>query len=183
MIREVSETLVDVIHQATPDLGDWVALHSLSQADGAPDATKAALALIAVAPHPHLVNRPMVERETGLVRAPLWLKLHYLVTVFGDHDEAQTKLGRVVQAFHTTPVVDHTMLQPPLLDEVDSLAVRLLAPSPDERNQVWGALGRPGRLALFYEVDVAPVEVATREGAGRVRNHRLEWAVGPVGGS
>ena len=37
MIRAVSEALVDVIHQNTPDLGDWVVLHSLNSADTGPD--------------------------------------------------------------------------------------------------------------------------------------------------
>ncbi len=54
----------------------------------------------------------------------------------------------------------------------------MLAPTSDQRNQVWGALGRSGRLALFYDVDVAPVPVLEREGAGRVREHRVEY-VGP----
>ena len=177
MIRAVSEALVDVIHQNTPDLGDWVVLHSLNSADTGPDTTKAALALLAVAPHPHLVNRPLVERAAGLVRAPLALRLHYLVTVFGAHDEAQTKIARIVQVFHTTPIIGRSMLQPPLSTAVDSIAVRLLSPSAEERNQIWSTLGRPGRLALFYEVDVAPVEVIEREGAGRVRTHRVGYEV------
>lgn len=75
MIREVSEALRDVIHRATPDLGSWVVLHSLSQGDktALPD-TKGILALIAVAEHPHLRNRPLVDGLTGLVRAPLSLR-------------------------------------------------------------------------------------------------------------
>ena len=177
MIRAVSEALVDVIHQNTPDLGDWVVLHSLNSADTGPATTKAALALLAVAPHPHLVNRPLVERAAGLVRAPLALRLHYLVTVFGAHDEAQTKIARIVQVFHTTPIIGRSMLQPPLSTAVDSVTVRLLSPTAEERNQIWSTLGRPGRLALFYEVDVAPVEVIEREGAGRVRTHRVGYEV------
>jgi uncharacterized protein DUF4255 len=177
MIRAVTETLVDVIHQSTPDLGDWVAIHSLNSTDGVVDATKAALALLAVAPHPHLVNRPLVERAAGLVRAPLALRLQYLITVFGDHDEAQTKIERILQVFHTTPIIARPMLQPPLSAAVESVTVRLMSPSAEERNQIWSTLGRPGRLALYYEVDVAPVEVIEREGAGRVRTHRVGYEV------
>ena len=66
-------------------------------------------------------------------------------------------------------------LQPPLADQVSAIAIRLLSPTADERNQVWGALGRPGRLALFYEVDVAPVPVLEREGAGRVTSHEIRY--------
>jgi Pvc16 N-terminal domain len=180
VIREVSETLRDLIHDATPDLGSWVVLHSLSQADKAalPD-NKAVLALVAVAEHPHLRNRPFVDGLTGLVRAPLSLQLTYLITYIGEHDESQTRLGRIVQVFHTTPIVRRATLAPPLADEVESLTIRLLAPAADERNETWGALGRPGRLALFYQVDVAPVPVLEREGAGRVREHRIDY-VGAV---
>lgn len=180
MIAEVSSALVDVIHQATPDLGTWVVQHSLSQGDSTavPDA-KGILALIAVEEHGHLRNRPLVEGVAGLVRPPLALRLHYLVTYIGPHDEAQRRLGRVVQALHTMPVLRAPDLQPPLADQVDSVTVRLVDLTHDERNQVWGTLGRAGRLAVFYHVDVAPVPVLEREGAGRVIEQRIEY-VGSV---
>ncbi|MEX5301261.1 Pvc16 family protein [Kocuria sabuli] len=180
MIREVSEALQDLVHQTTPDLGAWVVLHSLSQADKVPlPENKAILALVAVAEHPHLRNRPLEDGITGLVRPPMSLQLEYLVTYVGDHDEAQARLGRIAQAFHTTPILRAPALDPVLAEEVGSVVIRLLAPSSEERNQVWGSLGRAGRLALFYEVDVAPVPVLEREGAGRVREHRIEFTGAP----
>lgn len=175
MILEVTQALIDVVHAATPDLGDWVEVRSLCMADDAPTDAKAALALIAVEPHAHMINRPMVEGIAGLVRAPLALKLHYLVTHYGDAEESQLRLGRLLQAFHTTPILRGPMLQPPLSNQVASITIRLCSPSPDERNQIWGLLGRPGRVALFYEVDVAPVPVLEREGAKRVRQHRIDY--------
>jgi len=180
VILPVSETLRDVIHQATPDLGSWVVLHSLSQAEtpAVPDG-KGVLALIAVEEHDHMRNQPLVEGLVGLIRAPLFLKLRYLVTHTGDHTEAQGRLDRVVQAFHTRPILRAADLQPPLAGVVESITVRLIAPSSDERNQIWGALGRAGRLALFYEVDVAPVPVLEREGAGRIAEHRIDYVGAP----
>jgi hypothetical protein len=180
VIIEVSEALRDVIHQATPDLGSWVVLHSLSQADktALPD-LKGILALIAVEEHPHLRNQPLVDGNVGLVRAPLALKLHYLATYVGEHDESQRRLARIVQAFHTTPILRTPDLTPPLADQVESIAVRLVALTHDQRNQVWGALGRPGRVSLFYEVDVAPVPVLEREGAGRIVEHRVDYVAVP----
>ncbi len=180
MIREVTEALRGVIHQATPDLGSWVVLHSLSQGDKTPvpDA-KGILALIAVEEHDHMRNLPLVDGLTGLIRPPLSLKLHYLVTFFGDHDESQSRLARIVQAFHTTPILRAPYLQPPLADEVECVTIRLVAPTHDQRNQIWGALGRAGRVALFYEVDVAPVAVLEREGAGRVVEHVIEYVGAP----
>lgn len=176
MIREVSEAVRAVVHEATPDLGAWVVMHSLSQADKVPlPDNKGILALVAVAEHPHLRNRPLVEGVAGLVRAPLSLQLTFMVTYIGDHDEAQIRLARVVQALHTTPILRPPVLDPALAAEVGAITIRLLAPSADERNQIWGALGRPGRLALFYDVDVAPVPVLERQGVGRVREHHIDW--------
>ena len=97
----------------------------------------------------------------------------------GDHDEAQSRLGRIVQAFHTTPILRQPDLKPPVADLVESITTRLTAPTHDERNQIWGALGRAGRLAVFYEVDVAPIPVLEREGAGRLREHRIDYVGTP----
>jgi len=180
VIAEVTDALTDVIHRATPDLGSWVIQHSLSQGDkDAVTDAKGVIALLAVEEHEHLRNLPLVEGNAGLVRAPLALRLHYLVTYWGVHDEAQRRLARVVQAFHTTPILRSADLQPPLSDEVESITVRLVPADHDRRNQIWGALGRSGRLALFYDVDVAPVPVLEREGAGRVREHRLDYVGAP----
>ena len=177
MIGEISAELVDLVHRATPDLGSWVVIHSLSSAETTPlPERKLILAMLAVEEHEHLRNRPLVEGNAGLVRAPLSLRLHYLVTYIGDHDEAQVRLARVVQAFHTTPILRPPELDAALAERVESLTIRLVPTSHDERNQVWGALGRAGRLSLFYTVDVAAVPVLERDGAGRVREHRLDYA-------
>lgn len=175
MIREVSESLVDVIENATPDLGSWVELSSLSAADKEPTLRRLALALYAVEEHPHLVNRPLVTSPDGYVRAPLALRLHYLVSYTGDHDEAQSRLARVVAVFHTTPIVGPAQLPPALAQDVASLTVRLVTTTADERNQIWGALGRAARLALFYGVDVAPVNLVAHDGAGAVQAHRIDY--------
>lgn len=179
MIRDVSETLVDVVEQATPDLGAWTELSSLSAADKDPTKDRLAVALYAVEEHPHLRNRPLVSSPDGYVRAPLSLRLHYLMTYTGVHDEAQSRLARVIAAFHTTPIIGRPQMTPALAAEAESLTVRLVTTTADERNQVWGALGRSARLALFYEVDVAPVDLLTRDGAGTVATHRIDYVGAP----
>jgi hypothetical protein len=179
MIREVSETLVDVIQQATPDLGSWVDISSLSAADKVPTARRLALALYAVEEHPHLVNRPMVSSPAGYVRAPIALRLHYIVSYTGDHDEAQSRLSRVVAVFHTTPIVGPAQMSLELAQQVAALTVRLVTTTADERNQIWGALGRSARLALFYDVDVAPVDLIKHDGAGTVQTHRIDYVGTP----
>lgn len=179
MIREVSETLVDVITQATPDLNDWVEVTSLSAADGDPTTRHLALALYAVEEHPHLVNRPLVSTPEGYARPPLALRLHYLITYVGDHIEAQSRLDRIVAVFHTTPIIGQAQMVPALATEAHTLTVRLTTTTPDERNQIWGALGRSARLALFYAVDVAPVDLLTHDGAGSVQTHRIDYVGAP----
>lgn len=175
MIREISETLVDVIHQATPDIGTWVILSSLSAADVDPTTNRLAVALYAVEEHPHLRNRPLVSSPAGYVRAPLALRLHYLMTYVGSHDEAQSRLARVIAVFHTKPIIEQPQMTPALAAQVETITVRLTTTTPDERNQIWGALGRSARLALFYEVDVAPVDLITHEVAGAIDTHRIRY--------
>jgi hypothetical protein len=69
MILEIADALGDVIHQATPDVGARVVLHSLSQGDTALPDKKGILALIAVEEHDCMDNRPVVEGNTGPVRS------------------------------------------------------------------------------------------------------------------
>ena len=176
MIRAVTESLVDFVHNQTPDLGSWVIISSLSNADSDPTKDRLAVAMFAVEEHPHLRNRPLVSTPAGYVRPALSLRLHYLMTYVGPHDEAQTRLARVVQVFHTTPILQSSDLRSDLVGLVDRVTVRLRSTDADERNQIWGALGRAARLALFYEVDVAPVEALEREGRGQILEHRIDYA-------
>ena len=145
MILEVTEALVDVIHAATPDMAPWVEINSLAQGGTAPTAKDAQLALIAVAPHPHMLNRPLVEGDHGLVRAPLHLQLTYLITYLGD-PRGGPDCALTASCRPSTPrrILKRPDLQPPLASAVDAIAIRMLSPTADERNQIWGALGRAG---------------------------------------
>ncbi|WP_297084632.1 Pvc16 family protein [uncultured Demequina sp.] len=175
MIRAVSDALVGLITQETPDLADWVVLSSLSKADVDPPKNRLAVALYAVEEHPHLVNRPLVRGSAGYVRAPLSLRLKYLMSYTGDHDEAQQRLARVIEVLHTTPILRSAELGPDLAAKVDSVTLRLTTTTADERHQIWGALGRNARLSLYYDADVAPVEILERDGAGEVLAHQIDY--------
>jgi len=72
-------------------------------------------------------------------------RLSYLITYIGDHDEAQTRLARVLALFHTTPILRAAQLPAPVCDHIDTLTVQLRKTSHDERNHIWTALGRPAR--------------------------------------
>lgn len=175
MILAVTQALLDEVHRRTPDLGTWAVAASLSEADPAPAANRLAVALLAVSEHDHLRNAPAVPSPEGFRRAPLALRLHYLMTWTGPHDEAQLRLARVLAVFHTTPVLGPAHLAPELAAQVERVTVRLRTTTADERNQVWGALGRPARLALFYDVDVAAVSpLEPLDGWGRIETSRTD---------
>ena len=57
MISEVTETLINVIHRETPDLGDWVVPVSLHGTGAAPTGNLA-LFLYNIEEHAHARNRP-----------------------------------------------------------------------------------------------------------------------------
>lgn len=180
VIGDVTDALVRLIQSRTADLGGWVAVHSLSNADSAPAANTLAFALIAIEEHDHLRNRPLVQTVDGYQRAPMALRLLYLVSYVGPHDEAQIRLSRVLRVFHTTPILGPGELPPALAERVGRVTVRLRTTTSEERSNVWAALGRPARLALFYEVDVAPIDLLDdAESWGRVQTHRIDYVSKP----
>lgn len=179
MIRAVTDSLIDFIHAQTADLGSWVVISSLSQADPDPTKDRLAVSLYAVEEHPHLLNRPLVASPAGYVRPALALRLRYLMSYAGSHDEAQLRLARVIQVFHTTPILGESQLRPDLAAEVNRITIRLVSTTPDERSQIWGALGRSARLGLFYEVDVAPVEPIQQEGRKEILEHQIQYVGAP----
>lgn len=179
MIDLVTGALVAHLQTRLPDLGTWV-VHSLSNADTAPAKDKLVIALLSVEEHEHTRNAPLVETMNGLQRPPLQLRLNYLITYFGQHDEAQARLARVVSVFHTTPILAAADLPPALAAQVERVTVRLRNTNADERLQTWSSLGRPGRLSLYYTVDVAPVLLLPdADGWGRVTSHEVDYVGAP----
>jgi hypothetical protein len=104
----------------------------------------------------------------------------YLIKHIGKHDEAQARLARVLAIFHTTPILHIADLPADLAEHVSSLTVQLRNTTADERNAIWTALGRQARLALFYTVDVALIDLlGGPEGWGRITQHRIDYVGGP----
>jgi Pvc16 N-terminal domain len=169
VIDAVTTAVVDYLAKSTQDLGDWIEVSAIDSEAGVPTKDKLHVVLYGIDEHGYLRNLPLEQSDAGLVRPPLFLRLSYLLAYFGDnHDEVQRRLGRVVEVFHTTPILHAPDLSPALAERVQSLTVRLRSPSLDERNQLWTALSRAMRLALYYEVDVAPVPVTERDGHGHI---------------
>ena len=94
-------------------------------------------------------------------RAPLPLRLHYLMTpvtaskdVEGGPETEQAILGKVLQALHDHPVMRGTDLMGELSGTAAELAVRLEAMTLEEIARVWDALDGSYQLSVSYEVSV-----------------------------
>jgi hypothetical protein len=169
VIRAVTETLVDHLLAETPDLGTWVKAAAVDTDAPALTSNQLHLFLYGIDEHAHMRNRPLESTPDGYVQPDLFLRLSYGAHFEStDHLETQARLARVVQVFHTTPILRPPAFRPELVGHVQRLTIRLRSPSLEERNQLWTGMGRAMRLAVYYDVDVAPVPPLSREGRGRV---------------
>lgn len=180
MIADVTQALLDVIVSKTPETPNWVlatSLHGGTATD--PTAEKLHVFLYAVEEHAHLRNQPPVLTADGYRRPPMALRLHYLMTYIDtNHLECQERLAKVAEIFYDTPVLGPERLKPPLAAKVGRITVRMRNPGAEERSQVWTSLGRPMRLALYYDVDIAPIESQLPEGAKEVLRREIDYHVG-----
>lgn len=181
MIAAVTQAIVGHLIRETADLGDWVRISALdANAKPAPGDDLLHVSLYAIDEHGYMRNAPLEESKDGrgLVRPPLFVRLSYVMAYFSNTPiEVQTRLARVLQTFHTTPALGPSELDPALAAQVEKVTIRLRDVSLDDRNRLWTALSRPMRLALYYDVDVAPIPNAQREGAGRVKALHVAYEV------
>ena len=130
-----------------------------------PAAARLSLYLYLIEPDPQLRNQPALSIGTaGIVRAPLALRLSYLVTPLLESDETnQLVLGRVLQSLHDQPFLDEVAGAP--LDDSrggGSRELRLsLEPlSIDSIARIWHAMGSDYRLSLAYRMQTVMVDSA-----------------------
>lgn len=175
MIDHVAEVLVQTIRDRMPP-GQKVVLHSLIAADQLPDQQSIAVTLISIDAREDVRNRPDVRTEDGYRKAPLLLRLLFMVSFAKTDDalESLSRLSRVAQALHTTDRIDALDLPGPLAGRLP-LTFRFRNLSLDERQLVFSMLGRDARPALFYEVDAAPIDPLDVEGYRAVVAHRVEY--------
>jgi hypothetical protein len=179
VIDQVTSALVGYMQSRLPDLGT-VQVHSLSAGETPLPSSSVVIALAAVDAHEHMRSLPLVETGDGFERPPLRLRLSYVVTFTGDHAEAQTRLASVLALFHTTPILHTAELTPALGAKLGTLTVQLRNTTADERNHIWTAWGREARLALYYTVDVALIDLLDdAEGWGTVTQHRVNYVGSP----
>ena len=144
-----------------------------------PAAARLSIYLYHVEPDPQLRNQPELPvGTTGLLRAPLALRLYYLMTPLLDDEEVnQLVLGRILQALHDRPFVDQ-LAGGPLGDSNGggSTALRLcLEPMTiDNLSRVWHAMGSDYRLSVAYLMRTVMIDSAlTPRRAGRVEEAHI----------
>lgn len=96
----------------------------------------------------------------------LALKLHYLVTAFGNENDdiaAHRMLGAVMLQFHNHPVLSiqgtaKDIADSHLADQYESVRLTLQPLSLDEATKLWSGFQSPYRLSVAYEASVILIE-------------------------
>jgi hypothetical protein len=109
------------------------------------------------------LNDPPVRISPTELRPPaLPVRLHYLMTPVtneqtGDPETEQLILGKVLQLFHSHPVLGGADLQAEFTGTEIELRVRLEPQSLEEITRVWEALEGSYQLSVSYEVSVVNI--------------------------
>jgi hypothetical protein len=130
-----------------------------------PDAARLSIYLYHIESDPQLRNQPELSvGTTGLVRAPLALRLYYLLTPLLDDEEFnQLVLGRILQALHDRPFIDE--LAGGQLDDSrgggsPKLRLSLEPMTLENLARVWHAMGSDYRLSLAYLMRTVMIDSA-----------------------
>jgi hypothetical protein len=128
-----------------------------------PDESRLSIYLYHIEPDEFLRNqKPVTVGPSGLLRAPVGLRLRYLITPLGDEeDENQLMLGRIIQAFHDRPFIDRVAGAPlgtSFGGGSPELRISFETLSLESLSRIWHALNVPYRLSVAYLVRVAMVD-------------------------
>jgi len=109
------------------------------------------------------LNDPPVRiSPTELRPPPLPVRLHYLMTPVtneqtGDPETEQLILGKVLQLFHSHPVLGGADLQAEFTGTEVELRVRLEPLMLEEITRIWEALEGSYQLSVSYEISVVNI--------------------------
>jgi hypothetical protein len=108
-----------------------------------------------------------------MLRRPLPLRLHYLITPQVNHllrdkgsELEQLILGKILQIFHDEASLSGAHLVDTLSGQPLEFFVRLEPLSLEQITRVWEALDRPYQLCVSYEVSVVPIDSAAEATVG-----------------
>jgi hypothetical protein len=103
---------------------------------------------------------------TELRPPPLPMRLHYLVTPLtnqaneGDPDTEQYLLGKILQLFHSKPLLRGADLRGEFVGTDTELGIRLETLSLEEISRVWEGLSGSYQLSVSYEVSLVDINAA-----------------------
>ena len=118
-----------------------------------------------------------------MLRRPLPLRLHYLLTPLVDHttrDHAaeleQLMLGKILQIFHDATSLSGARLVNTLAGQPLELFVRLEPLSLEQMTRIWSAIDHSYQMSVSYEVSIVPIdsaaEAAIHAPVGAIERHQ-----------
>lgn len=164
-IGHATQSLQDALRAAVtnsgPFTGTEVDLRSPKEI-GTPAAgtMRLSLWLYRVTRFDELKNAPPTVRDGRIVRAPLPLVLHYLLTPLASDELAKHRLlGNAMQALHDQAQIGTEFLRPGLLGpEEGPIGIHLEQQSFEDATRIWQALHHPYQLSVSYLVQYVPIE-------------------------
>lgn len=110
-----------------------------------------------------LNDQPVRISATEVRPAPLPLRLHYLITPVinenaGEPETEQLLMGKILQAFHSHPVLRGADLREEFEGTDIEIRVRLESLTLDELTRVWEALEGSYQLSVSYEISVVNID-------------------------
>lgn len=111
---------------------------------------------------------------------PMYLSLYYMITAYSAGDiryrseEEQKILGKTMQVFYDHSVLDSRTLKPADQPGDQDLRIEYLNMETEEKMKIWGSVGVPYQLSLFYKVAPVELESTIRRKITRVREIQVQ---------
>jgi len=107
----------------------------------------------------HLNNEPLLRVGPQQFIRPFYVDLHYLLTpVTNSPTDNLTIMGHCIQVFSANGIIRDPFLELAREPSPGEARLRMLAHDLDAMNKLWGALAKPYRMSVAYEVSPVPVE-------------------------
>jgi hypothetical protein len=125
----------------------------------APGGVKLSLYLCHIEKNEHLNNEPLLRIGNQQFLRPFYVDLHYLLTPVTKSPENNLLImGRCIQVFSANGVISNSDLKLAREPSEGEARLRMLVYDLEAMNKLWGALAKPYRMSVVYEVAPVPVE-------------------------
>src|SRR5262245_13226802 len=155
LIFSVSNTLRKMLNEFLKIREEDVLFDSPGELEPIPD-NGLALFLYKLSENPSLKNRDVEQdryvNPVLLKNPPLPLDLFYLIIPFGNSENRQIILEKVMQLFHDFPILDKSLLSDDLRNSGNhELKILLNELTSDDMNKIWSLFpNKPYRLSISY---------------------------------